>query len=136
MAGRREATIYLGFAVAGIVLTAYVVDRLVVLVQRPFAPLDVILIAAAAIGLLALTLFYAGLAFVFAARFTDRIRKGEDSVLLYRSNGTSIQVNGNVRVIRRIGKQFSSNEKQSAFVLFLANGHLWVSPHEEVPYGV
>lgn len=134
--GAEKQISYLGFAAVGIALTAYVVDKLVVLVHRPFAAIDVVLIAAVAVSLLAFTLFYAVLAFVFAMRFIDRIRKGEDSLLLYRSNGTSIEVNGNVRVIRRIGKQFSSNETQSAFVLFLANGYLWVSPREEIPNGV
>jgi hypothetical protein len=136
MAARREANIYLGYAVVGTALTAYVVDRLVMLVQRPFAPLDVVLIAAVVIVLLAFTVFYAVLAFVFAVRFIDRIREGEGSLLLHRSNGTLIQVNGNVRVVRRFGRHFSSNERQSAFALFLANGHLWVSTQEEIPNGV
>ena len=132
----REAKIYIGFAVGSLALTAFWVERLVVLTQRPFVLIDAVLFGAAAIVFLALTAFYAMVAFAFAARFIDRVKKDTDSVFLLRPNGTSIQVNGNVRVIRRFGKQFSFNEDQPVFVLFLANRHLWVSPKEEAENGV
>jgi hypothetical protein len=136
MTMHREAKIYLIFAVLGIALTAYLVERLATLVQRPFDPIDAAVFAAVAVLLVGFTAFYMVLAFIFATRFVERVEKDADSLHLRKPDGTSVQVRGNVRVIRRFGRQFSSNESQPAFVLFIANGHLWVSAHEERQNGV
>lgn len=136
MAMHSEGKIYLGVAVLGVALTAYVVERLFVLIQHPFASIDLAFIGAVAIALFALSAFYATVAFVFAARFVVRIKGERDSLVLCRSDDRSIQVNGDVRVIRRFGKQFSSNENRRAFVLFIANGRLWVTPQQDSESGV
>jgi hypothetical protein len=126
----QEAKIYLGYAVVGGVLTAYVLDKLLMLTQRAVTPLDVALFTAVFFVFGALTAFYAVLAFAFAARFIDQVTNEGKSIVLHRRSGTLVKVHGDVRVIRRFGRQFSSNEDQPAFVLFIANGRLWVRSQE------
>jgi hypothetical protein len=132
----REGRIYLGYAIVGGALTAYVVDKLLVLIQRALSPTDIAMLAVAAIILFTLSSLYAVLAFVFAARFIDRLRSEDNSIVLCPRKGAPIRVNGVVRILRRFGKQFSFEENKPTFVLFVANGQLWVRPEENARHGV
>jgi len=132
---RRQGAIYAVYALAGLALVAYLLPTCIVAWERVGLSTIAVLFSLAVVVLGALSVLYAGLAFVFRERAVAALDVSAGEVVLLPEEGSfSLPVHtAGVQPVRAIGRQFSRNEAAPAFTLFRAAGKLWVTSVEVLP---
>lgn len=125
---KRQACIYIAFAVCGAVLLGYVLDRFASACSHSGTWSVVITTAVLALILGVLTAFHAWLALLFTRRSVDSIEQVEGGFLLRPSVHCTFNpvISSSLRLRRKFGEQFGGDEADPKFMLFAAAGKHWV----------
>ena len=130
VAMKREGLIYVVFALAGLLMAAYLGNK-TWLAQHLSLTRETVVIAAAGTAVLGLLgLMYSVLAFLFLRRAVLSIESSEGEFVVRAVCVQNTFRASRVRLIKRLGAQFSHDETRPAFTLFVANGGLWICNSE------
>jgi hypothetical protein len=123
---KREGLIYSAYTLLGLFLTAYLVNLVAFGSANARLFSTVLVLAGAAAAFALLTIFYAVLCFVFLRNAVHSIERTESKFVLSVANGQQHVLTDRIRLVRSIGAQFSWDEAEKAFAVFVANRRLWV----------
>ncbi|AMP39296.1 hypothetical protein [Ralstonia solanacearum] len=127
---RKRAFGYLAIAIAGVGLTAFSVNRVLVaqaVLARPLTAIAVFALLACL--LLAGTCVAAGMAFLFLKRFVAEVRRDGPTFTLVSASGQPLVSVNTIRVIKRIGNPYEYPlSQEDLFTIFSADKRWWICP--------